>query len=252
LTFSKSALVAEFLGTAMFVAVGCGAGYTASISCSTESMSCSTADNALSKALVFGLAFSVLLYSFGHYSGYQLNCASTVGLMIGGDLNKVQGLLNIVAQCVGAVAGAALLLLIHPKADVSTNSVQGDSSWSSALNGEIIGTFFLVFTILQTAVHPKSKTNRAHASLAIGFAVFVAHVLLIPIDGCSLNPARSFGPAVVMKLSNHTGAAHFADHEVFWLGPLIGAAVAAGVFKLLEHEGSARSAQSAEAEPLNA
>jgi len=139
--------------------------------------------------------------------------------------------------------------------------------WHNALFAEVIGTFVLVTVVLQTACNPKSSGNRAQACIAIGLAVFAAHTVLIPIDGCSINPTRSFGPALLaftrqteMKpgaqvlapvavvsptegnitipapLVVHTkedGPAPWNDMWIFWVGPLLGAALAAGVYNFM-------------------
>merc|ERR1719265_1957680 len=102
----------------------------------------------------------------------------------------------------------------------------------NALVGEIFGTFLLVFTVLETAINPATKSTREFAALAIGFAVFLAHSVLIPIDGCSINPSRSFGPALMAKLF-YEGADTFSDMWVFWVGPLVGSSLAAVVSTIL-------------------
>merc|ERR1719387_1446250 len=92
-------------------------------------------------------------------------------------------------------------------------------------------TFLLMFVVLQTAIAEASLANRTMACIAIGFAVFLAHSVLIPIDGCSINPTRSFGPAVVARLRYGEKAAKgISDMWVFWVGPLTGAALAAGTY----------------------
>merc|ERR1712061_438616 len=110
--------------------------------------------------------------------------------------------------------------------------------WYQAMIGEIICTSLLMFTVLQTAVNEKSAANRAQAALAIGFSVYLAHSILIPIDGCSINPTRSFGPAVVASIaySGNDAKTHnfWKYHYIFWLGPIIGSLLGVGVYKLME------------------
>eukprot|EP00747_Dinoflagellata_sp_TGD_P028287 gnl/TRDRNA2_/TRDRNA2_133163_c0_seq2.p2 gnl/TRDRNA2_/TRDRNA2_133163_c0~~gnl/TRDRNA2_/TRDRNA2_133163_c0_seq2.p2 ORF type:complete len:102 (+),score=24.54 gnl/TRDRNA2_/TRDRNA2_133163_c0_seq2:322-627(+) len=92
-------------------------------------------------------------------------------------------------------------------------------------------TFLLVFVVLETAVNPASASNRAQACVAIGFAVFLAHSVLIPVDGCSINPTRSFGPAVMARMRyGEKASKSISDMWVFWVGPLLGAALGAGVY----------------------
>merc|ERR1711974_311432 len=87
--------------------------------------------------------------------------------------------------------------------------------------------------VLQTAVNKKSEGNRAQAAIAIGFAVFLAHLVLIHIDGCSINPTRSTGPALVASMRNGN-ANLLKDLWIFWVGPLVGAALAVGVYKVMD------------------
>merc|ERR1712228_608929 len=98
-----------------------------------------------------------------------------------------------------------------------------------ALVGEIVCTFVLMYVVLETACNEKSGANRALAPLAIGLAVFLAHMILIPIDGCSINPTRTFGPAVVQSFRESKGV--WDDMWVFWLGPFLGSALAVLAYK---------------------
>jgi len=187
-------------------------------------------------SLVFGLSITLLAYTIGHFSGGHINCAVTFGLVLAGQCEVVQGIANFVAQMLGSVTGAGLLCLVYPAAKDNTgglgsNGVGPNWGWNNALIGEIMGTFLLVYVVLQTACNPKSAGNRAQACIAIGLAVFVAHTVLIPIDGCSINPTRSFGPALVAHFRYGTDT--FKDMGIFWVGPLIGAGIAAMLYKLM-------------------
>merc|ERR1712084_182889 len=132
-----------------------------------------------------------------------------------------------------------LALCVHKTEDLTrgygTNTLNPDYEWYQAFIGEVLGTFFLMFTVLQTAVSDKSKGNRMMAAVAIGFCVFLGHSILIPIDGCSINPTRSFGPALVTAMLDHGDLDRiWEDQWIFWVGPLLGAAIAVGIYKLLE------------------
>merc|ERR1719387_2209225 len=156
----------------------------------------------LQVSLAFGLAITVLAYTIGHYSGGHINCAVTFGLVLTGHCCPVQGVANLLAQILGSICGAAILCLIFPEdADLTgalgSNGVGEKYEKWDALFAEIFGTFLLMFVVLQTACNQKSEANRAQACLAIGFAVFLAHTVLIPIDGCSINPTRSIGPPMI-------------------------------------------------------
>jgi len=224
--FSFKACAAEFIAMTLFVVIGCGS-------------ACGIAKEAgsawvLQVALTFGFAITVLAYTIGHYSGGQINCAVTFGLMLVGEVSVVQGLCNILAQMLGSVFGALILTVMYPKGKDLTGGLGSNGigeGWKveSALAGETAMTFLLMYTVLETAVNPATQATRSLACIAIGLAVFLAHSVLIPIDGCSINPTRSFGPALVAKLC-YEDAATFKDMWVFWAGPLVGAAAAAGVY----------------------
>merc|ERR1719498_640078 len=188
----------------------------------------------LQVALTFGLAITSLAYAVGHYSGGQINCAVTLGLVIAGKLSTGQAMANFMGQMFGSITGALILRGMYPEekdktGGLATNAVSEGWSQMNAFLGEVAMTFLLMFVVLETAVNPAAKANASLACVAIGFAVFLAHSVLISIDGCSIIPTRTFGPALVRKMcyKNEDGA--FNDHWVFWAGPLIGAAAAAAV-----------------------
>eukprot|EP00439_Symbiodinium_sp_Y106_P014774 s2811_g2.t1 len=170
---------------------------------------------------------------------------------------------------IGELVGTFLLVFVvlqtacNPKSSMNRSQAGLKWNWWNALIGELVGTFLLVFVVLQTACNPKSSMNRSQACLAIGLAVFMAHCVLIPIDGCSINPTRSFGPAllslsrmeaakavepvatmvgepalgeVVPKAAPEEEAAgpgYWRSMWIFWVGPLLGACLAAAVYKAM-------------------
>jgi len=285
---SLAACLAEFLAMTLFVILGCGSamGIAGSGGSGGSGETGGGADKSgettsvipgwvLMVALVFGLSITLLAYTVGHYSGGHINCAVTFGLVLTGHCSVVQGLGNFASQMCGTIVGAAILLAIYPAENDMTHSLASNSvgprwHWWNALIGEVVGTFILMTVVLQTACNPKSLGNRANACIAIGLAVFAAHAVLIPIDGCSINPTRSFGPALLAlsrreapvaappvpvaaggtigaEVATMTTAAPVAadtkkpdaapgpwvDMWIFWVGPLLGAALASGVYKIM-------------------
>lgn len=227
-TLSFRNVAAEFIAMTLFVFFGCGS----AMSIAKEEGSAWV----LQVSLTFGFAITVLAYAVGHYSGAQINCAVTFGLVIYGHIGVVQGLLNFLGQMVGSVLGAILLKAMYPASQdktggLGTNGVQQGWSSTGALIGEFFGTFLLMYVVFETAVNSMAAANSSVAPLAIGLAVFLAHSVLIPVDGCSINPTRSFGPALVEAFSGSSGA--FKDMWIFWLGPLVGSAAATGVYALM-------------------
>lgn len=222
------AVAAEFMAMAMFVVIGCG------VACANGA---NDAASRLVVAFAFGMGILVLAYTIGHHSGGHINCAVTFSLVLGGQVPWYQGLANVLAQLLGSVVGACFLSIMFPcEGDLTqtlgTNIVnRAIYGRGYALVGEIFGTFLLCYVVWETAVSSKSTTGQ-NACIAIGFAVFLAHLLLLPIDGCSINPTRSFGPAIVGKIRDCNAEASddgLEDLWVMWLGPLAGAALAAVV-----------------------
>jgi len=223
-----SAAFAEYVAMTLFVVLGCGSAMAVA----------KEPGWVLQVALTFGLAITSLAYAVGHYSGGQINCAVTFGLVLAGQVSVVQGLLNFAAQMLGSITGAFILTGMFPEEQdktggIGSNKVSEGWTKANAFLGELMMTFLLMFVILETATNPRSKANREMAAMAIGFAVFLAHSVLIPIDGCSINPTRSFGPALVRKLCYKKDVGSFDDMWVFWAGPLLGSAGAVAVSTLL-------------------
>lgn len=223
-SFEWKPAIAEYVAMTLFVVIGCGSAMA----------TCKESGWVLQVALSFGLAISALAYAIGHYSGGQINCAVTFGLVLAGQLSWAQGLINFLAQVLGSITGALILTCMFPEemdktGGLGCNKVSEGYSQTNALIGEFVMTFLLMFVIMETAISPESAANRELAALAIGFAVFLAHSVLINIDGCSINPTRSAGPAIVRKLFYKKDAGSFEDMWVFWAGPLLGAAAAARV-----------------------
>eukprot|EP00253_Pinus_taeda_P017480 PITA_17480 len=174
----------------------------------------------LGEASAFGGMISVLAYCISAIS------AVTFALFLAGKVSLPRALAYIVAQFLGALCRTALVRGMQGSFYVSTgggsNSVSTGYSKGTALLAEIIGTFVLVYTVFSTA-DPKRKARHSHipvlAPIPIGLAVFLVHLATIPITGTGINPARSFGPAVIY------GHKKSLDDLIFWVGPLIGAAV---------------------------
>jgi MIP family channel proteins len=245
---SFRAVAAEFLAMTLFVIIGCGSAMAL----------VPTPGWQLQVSLTFGLAITTLAYTIGHISGGQINCAVTLGLCIHGSVTWVQGFMNFLGQMFGSVLGALILHAIFRDQDktggLGSNSLQETKDDDGAIIysfkehkfkafvAELAGTFLLVFVVLETAATPATKANIVNAPLAIGFAVFLSHCLLIPITGCSINPTRSFGPMLVSTVlgkgvTNKDGdtipAVPLGEQWIFWVAPLLGAALAPGIVQAL-------------------
>ena len=178
-------------------------------------------------ALALGFMIGALVFSVGSISGANLNPAVSLALAVAGKLSWFRAAAYAGAQCAGSALGALVVRSLAPAlflaAGGGANGVVRNPAvgvWT-VLGGEILGTAVLTLAVSAAADvgrEQKSKYQGALTPLMIGLAVAFAHLCLIPVDGCSLNPARSFGPALAM------GA--FADQWLFWVGPCTGAVLA--------------------------
>ncbi|WVZ03675.1 hypothetical protein V8G54_024481, partial [Vigna mungo] len=165
---------------------------------------------------------------FGVVGGH-INPAVTFGLFLGRKVSLIRALLYIVAQCAGAICGTGLAKVFqktyYNRYGGGANFVADGCNKGTALGAEIIGTFVLVYTVF-SATDPKRNARDSYipvlAPLPIGFAVFVVHLATIPVTGTGINPARSFGAAVI-----YNDEKIWDDQWIFWVGPIVGAAVAA-------------------------
>ncbi len=223
--------IAEAIGTAVLVTLGCG---TAML------VGCDAANGGgyILTALAFGLSIVAMAYSIGNISGCHINPAVSLGVLLSGGMDSRDFLGYVVAQCVGALIGAGLLAAIFNMGGVTdmtgglgTNGLAGvNGSAIAGLLVEIVLTFIFVTCIL--GVTSKNAGHGSLAGLVIGFTLTGVHILGIGLTGTSVNPARSFGPAVIAAINGN--AAPIASLWVFIAGPLIGAALAAFAYNFLE------------------
>jgi MIP family channel proteins len=216
------ATFAEFVATLLFVFLGAGS----VVASSTLSNGELTATRLVAIALAHGLAIVLLVFATANISGGHINPAVTFAALLTKKISAARGLMFMGAQLVGAVAGALLLLVTIPDAaatGLGAHALGSGVSVGMGLLMEMVVTFALVFVIFATAVDPGGMSNLA--PLAIGLTVLVDHLVAVPVTGASMNPARSFGPALV--------AGEWADHWIYWVGPLLGGAIAGLVYQLV-------------------
>lgn len=196
-------------------------------------------------ALGFGMSILVLAYAIGHISGCHLNPSVSLALWLSGkaDIGVLQLLGNIACQCAGSILGAALLLGATPGSatTLGANVVAANVSNARALLGETVMTAFLCLVVLLTVADKANQAIAHMAPVAIGFAVFLGNALLIPIDGASINFARSLGPAVVSGTWSTEQYGSTSSNPIFgpgrfWifvLGPFLGALASVPVWYAL-------------------
>ncbi|XP_067825249.1 aquaporin FA-CHIP-like [Heptranchias perlo] len=210
------ALTAEFLGTAVFVF------------CSVGSALCwgGQSPGTLQVALGFGLGVAAVSVFTQGVSGGQLNPAVSLALLLTLRISPLRALLYILMQGLGSIAACALLYALTPqdiRGELGLNKPSPGVTQSQALGVEIIVTFQLVMCVF--AISHKKSNFEGSAHVALGASVTLGHLVAIGFTGCSMNPARSLGPAVITTNFNH--------HWIFWVGPLIGGIMAAIGYNLL-------------------
>ncbi|MBI4337581.1 MAG: MIP family channel protein [Chloroflexi bacterium] len=215
---------AEFVATLLFVFIGAGAVVsTASLADAAGGMNSA---RLAAIALAHGLAIALLVAATAKISGGHINPAVSFAAFLTNKITLRRMVLYVVAQLAGAIVAALLLKAVFPAVMEGSLGAHGLGTGISAGAGvllEIVLTFLLVFVVFATAIDPKGLGTIA--PLAIGLAVLVDHLVAVPLTGASMNPARSFGPAVV--------AGVWADHWVFWVGPLVGGGLAALVYEYI-------------------
>ena len=229
-------LVAEFIGTGWLVLGGCG---SAVLAAAYPDLGIGF----LGVALAFGLTVVTMAYAIGHISGCHLNPAVTVGLWAGGRFPSGDVIPYIASQVLGGIAGAGVLYIIasgQAGFDLANGFASngygahspGHYSLLSAFVTEVVMTFMFLFVILG-ATHKLASPQMA--GLAIGLALTLIHLISIPVTNTSVNPARSTGPALFV------GDWATSQLWMFWVAPLIGAALAGLVYRWICPDNEYRS-----------
>ncbi|XP_063300898.1 aquaporin-2-like [Pelobates fuscus] len=211
------AVFAEFIATMLFVLFGLGSALNWP----------GTAPNILQISLAFGLGIGTLVQTFGHVSGAHINPAVTIAFLVGSQISFIRAVFYVGAQLLGAVSGAAILQEVTPfnaRGNLSINGLFNTTTAGEAFSVELLLTLQLVLCIFASTDDRRSD-NVGCPALSIGFSVAIGHLLGINYTGCSMNPARSFAPAVV------TG--DFTVQWVFWLGPITGAILGSLIYNYI-------------------
>lgn len=235
-------LAAEALGTALLVFFAVG---TATLTFGYRFAGLSVSAGVVATALSFGLVLMVLVYAIGPISGCHVNPAVTIGFLVARRISLRDAVGYWVAQLVGGIAGAAGLFGVFHLTKGYSSSVQGlgaDGYGSSSLIhanaagafiAEAILTFLFVFVILSVT---RSRANATIAGIVIGLSLTLVHIIGIPIDGTSVNPARSIGPALFV------GGTALSQLWVFILAPLVGGSLSALAFTFFYPAGEEEAA----------
>jgi aquaporin Z len=214
-------LVAEFVGTFALIFIGAGSIITNQLTKGAVGLPGIAAAHAL--------VLAIMISALGHISAGHFNPAVTFGVWVARKIAAPLAALYVVAQLIGATVGGLLLLAIFPKSvwqpvQLGTPGLANGTSFGTGVLLEAILTFFLVFAVFGTAIDVRGSF-KAIAGFGIGLVLGFDILMGGPLTGASMNPARTFGPALV--------SGFWQNHLVYWIGPLIGAAVAAGIYGYL-------------------
>ena len=213
--------LAEMVGTAVLVLMGCGT--AVSLNCGVDTAS------VVGTAMAFGLAVVAMAYTIGGISGCHINPAITLGCMLSKRISAKDGIMYMIFQCIGAFIGSGLLYaLVSTSPELALGTTTGANACSgTVLNGliaEIILTMVFVLVVLGTTDSEKGAGNLA--GLAIGLSLILVHLVGIHYTGTSVNPARSLAPAIFQ------GGQALEQLWVFIVGPFVGAILAAIVWHI--------------------
>ena len=221
--------IAELIGTMVLVLMGCGSAVIAGNAIGFSGIS-----------FAFGLSVVAMVYAIGTISGCHINPAISIAMLVAGKLSVKDTVFYVVFQCVGAIVGAGLLYAIAmggPSFNASNLGQNGFDlaspagySLASALIAEIVLTFIFVLVVFGST---SERAPKGFAGLAIGLTLVLIHLVAIPIDGTSVNPARSLGPALLAGISNSTALSQL---WLFIVAPIIGGILAAIVWKIFKEK----------------
>lgn len=214
--------IAECVGTMVLTLLGCG---------TAVFVGCGEPAGVLATAVAFGLAVVAMAYTIGAISGCHINPAITLGVALSGRMSWKDACGYWVGQFVGGIVGAAILFAICKVAGVEMGGANGVANAGGACGAclvEVVATFIFVLVVLGTTDEKKGAGNLA--GLAIGLTLILVHLVCINLTGTSVNPARSFGPALFV-----CGQA-IKDVWVFIVAPMVGGALAAIAWKGLACE----------------
>lgn len=230
---TSTKFVAELVGTFGLVLFGCGAAAVGG----ADTLAGLSGAGLLGISFAFGLSVVVFAYAIGGISGCHINPAITIARLVNGKITVAEAVAYIVAQLLGALLGAVVLQLILSGQLGGFSAGEwayGSNGWGagyqseygvrSAFIAEVVLTFLFLFVIFGVT---SKWGNSTMAGLAIGFTLVLIHLVGIPITGTSVNPARSFGPAVL------AGGAAMSQLWLFIVAPIVGAVIAAFVWRLL-------------------
>jgi len=230
--------VAEMIGTLVLVLMGCGSAVIAGRN--FGGLAGLAGIGAVGISFAFGISVLAMAYAIGGISGCHINPAVSISMLAAGKISVKDTFAYVIAQCVGATIGAALLYSIAvgiPTYSLSANGLGQNGfdaaspagySMMSAFIAEVLLTFVFLLVILGST---SEKAPKGFAGISIGLSLVLIHLVGIPVTGTSVNPARSLGPALIMGIADTTALNQL---WLFWVAPIIGGLLAAVVWRILK------------------
>lgn len=227
--------LAEMIGTMVLVLMGCGT--AVSLGCNPVGADLSTV---VGTAMAFGLSVIAMAYTIGGISGCHINPAITLGVFLSKRMSAKDALMYIVFQVIGGLLGAAILYALVTSAGtdfalagagLGSNDLQSGVSVAGGLIAEIVFTCVFVLVVLGATASDNESTGKL-AGLAIGLSLILVHLVCIRYTGTSVNPARSFGPALFAQLAGGPATA-LSNLWIFIVGPFAGAVLASCIWKVI-------------------
>ena len=224
--------ISELIGTAVLVVFGCGSAVAANTLLGMMNTEVPLALSTLLISFAFGLSIVAMAYSIGNISGCHINPAVSLAMWISKKLDTKDFIGYVIAQCIGAILGAALLVFMFGSNEaLGTNGFGAFSALKIDATQAFVVEVVLTFTFILAILGVTSKSENASTTgLVIGLTLTLIHILGIPFTGTSVNPARSLGPALL------AGGEALSQVWLFILAPLVGAAIAALVWKFISSE----------------
>jgi len=213
--------IAELIGTMVLVFMGCG---------SAMLLGCDADGGHLAVALTFGLSIVAMAYVIGNISGCHINPAVSLAMLINKKLSVIDFVGYVVSQIIGAFAGAGLLkLFVNFGVEDLTGGLGSNGIGTIGVAGAFVAEIILTFIFILTIIGVTSDESKGGvAGIVIGLTLTFVHIVGIPLTGTSVNPARSIAPAIF------AGGDSLANVWIFIAAPLVGAALAAIVYKLIK------------------